>query len=190
MSMTSYEGRTLPSVFSDIPNRHAIQEARGRVGRLWIWILLLFGALVVLGAGTAWLANQWQLAKADAENLEHQRAELALQQQDYAALATGRTAVTEARQDLYDNIQGQPAAWRVELQRVAQETWRRELPTLPALAYPGQSQSWTAVKEQAQQSLDRESVVLGLVTDAVNARAAQLRRTPTTPAPCPDQRYC
>jgi hypothetical protein len=205
MAMTVLEGRTLPSVFSDIPSRSALQEkekqiqnARQRIGRLWVMMLLLVGALVIAGIAVAYFFNAWQQADSDARASQADVQALNAQLVEYQNITTRRSEIAERRQALFDKIQGERAAWRDDLWNRANSAWRtagrqeslalapRDA-TQPPPARWG-ARSWDSVYQQADATLSAESTALGAVEDAVERRLRELRR-PAAP-PCTDPTSC
>lgn len=190
MSITTYDGRSLPSVFSDIPSRNEVQAARQRAGRMWIWVLLLIGIVIAMALASAWLWNQWQLADADARTIEQERATLAEQQREYTEIASRRDRLQELRQTVDDKIEVLGAdrtngqAWERRLRGVAQTTWHEQRLSCGApcatwqdnLVMPGGSQTWSDGRDAAMSAMDRETAMMEAVSRRVDSEIASLRR--------------
>lgn len=207
MSLTAYEGRTLPSVFSDVHSRsevaaakEEVQQVRRRAGRMWIYILVIIGFLLAALFGAYLLWNALKVAEHDAANLATQVEELGGQQTAYADLTRRREELAKMRQDLNASITqvGQDRrngeAWERELRALVQTTWTAQKTACGApctgpgwgdLLYPGQAQTWDPSRSAAVDAMDRETRMLHAVSEAVENRIAVIRRTPGYNAPRP-----
>lgn len=203
MSLTAYEARTLPSVFSDVHTRsevqaakEEVQQARRRAGRMWIYVLVILGILiaVAIAAYVAW--TQLQQANADRRNLAQQNSELAQQQEDLRAITGRRAELLQMRETLRETIDtmGRNPAngtrWRDTLDRVAKQTWVAQVRTCgaacngwPTFVYPGPSQSWDITQRQAADAMDREIAMMREVTRQVDNAATRLRSGGTVTVP-------
>lgn len=209
----TYDGRNFPSVFSDVHTRSEVQEARekvqqanGRADRLRVIALIIFGMLILAGAGAYFLYTTWQQAKADGKAVADQNAVLIQQQEAMRAITGRRAELEEMRETLRANIETMGrhptngTRWRATLDAVAKTSWARQLQICqqaagcngwPSLVYPGPSQSWDITQRAATEAMDREITMLREVNRSVDNAAALLRSGGTVAPPsCPDQRYC
>ncbi len=183
MSLTSYEPRTLPSVFSDIPAhrevqaaKEEVQKARARAGRMWIWILLVLGVLIAVGIGAVWAYQQYQSEVRTSDNLRAQITDLQSQQQDFETFAERRQRLEQVRSDLAANIefvrrQNGQAAERVTT--AAQRAWREAAPTYPPLDLTNGSQLWGQIRDNGVATLDTEARAMEAVRTAVDNAIAR-----------------
>lgn len=194
MSLSSYEGRSLPSVFSDIPSRNEVQIVRRQLGWRTFWLGVFFVVALVVAGGLVYAVRAWEQAKQDARDYQSERDVLAAQHTELGQLMERRTQIATTRQTLFEKIEAQPA-WRVELWRAATDAWRRagqtgnlslESPTEPA-PQRWMSRSWPAAQDQAYRTLGTEVDALRAVNTAVDQRMRDLRTN--SPRPCnPDPR--
>jgi hypothetical protein len=193
MSLATYERRTLPSVFSDVPAhreveaaKEEVQKARARAGRMWIWILLVMGILIAVGLFGAWAYRAYKSEEATANNLRGQLTAAENLGRDYESLSQTRARLAQVRTDLAANIdfvrrQNPQAAQRVIT--AAGNAWREEDRRLalierrpasyPPLELTPASQSWSGVLSSGAVTLNREAQVMDVVVTAVNNAIAR-----------------
>lgn len=106
MSITSYEGRSLPSVFSDIPSRNEVQDARKRIGRMGMWIFLLVGAFVLAIAVAATALYFYDKQRQDVVVLQEENVRLQGDSAAYTGLTELRDRVLTERRALLDTLEG------------------------------------------------------------------------------------
>jgi hypothetical protein len=182
MAITTFEGRTLPSVFSDIPNRNALQEketqlqeARKRIGSGWVRFFVLLGLFFAAIGAAVYFYLATQQANDAADRIEARRLVLQQQQQDYQPITDLRDSATKAREDLNTLIGNQEGnAFQDRLRVVARDAWRnaypvRQFPGRPELDLSNGAQWWAPSQQQALRDLRRENEVMGAVTTAVQA---------------------
>lgn len=190
MSLTAYESRTLPSVFSDVHSgrevqaaKEEVQKARRAVGVVWIYVLLAIGALIALGI-FAWSLNSAYKAEHDrAERLAAAVTQGDTLQADYSDLTDRRDRLAGARADLSQRIEviaRSNSTLAQELRTLAGKTWQDEdarlaaiehvQPTYPRLQLEPESQLWPDVQTRGVATLEREARVMQVVIAAVQRR--------------------
>lgn len=195
MSITTYESRTLPSVFTDVHShrevqaaKEEVQKARRAAGRMWIYILVILGILIAVAIGAYVVWNALQQANEDRRSLAQQNTELAQQQEDLSAITGRRAELLQMREALRNTIEtmgNHPTngtTWRNALDNVAKRTWAQQVRTCaaacsgwPSFVYPGPSQSWDIMQRQAADAMDRELRMMREVKTQVDNAAARLR---------------
>jgi hypothetical protein len=195
MSLTAYEGRTLPSVFSDISNRNAeVQKVRRQLGWRTFWLGVFFIVALALVGGLIYTVRAWEQAKQDARDYRAERDALTTQNEDIGQIMERRTQIARTRQALFEKIEGQPQ-WRDQLWRSANDAWRRagqtgnlslQNPTEP-VPQRWMSRAWPAAQDQAYRTMGTEVDALRAVNTAVDNKMRDLRTN--GPRPCnPDPR--
>lgn len=190
MSLTAYESRTLPSVFSDVHSgrevqaaKEEVQKARRAVGRVWIYVLVFIGALIAVGIFAGWAYNKYVAEHERAERLAAAVTQGDTLQSDYADLTSRRDRLAAARADLSQRIEviaRSNGTLAQELRTLAGKTWTDEdarlaaidrvPPTYPRLQLEPESQLWTEVQRGGVATLDREARVMQVVIAAVQRR--------------------
>lgn len=106
MSLTTYEGRSLPSVFSDIPSRNEVQEARRRIGRMGMWVFLLFGAVVLAIAVAIAALYFYNQQREDIVVLQEANGRLQADSAAYRGVTGLRDRILAERSDLLEVLEG------------------------------------------------------------------------------------
>lgn len=195
MSLTNYEGRTLPSVFSDLGSRNEVQEARQRIGRMGMWIFVLLGAVLLAIAAAAYAFYLYEQQREDFGVLQDEMRIMQQDVADYRGLSGLRDRVLTERRALLDTLE---ARNRNLTDRQIRFGWEAALSTCDT-AGPGRL-CFVAERGGPRETNERSQTWAGLLTDT-NTRlqdeidvviAAKQRATTAqiTNAPPPQQRPC
>lgn len=106
MSLSTYEGRTLPSVFSDLPSRNESQEARKRIGQMGMLIFVLVGIALLAIAGAAAAFYYYDRQRADVVVLQEENTRLRSDSAAYRGVTELRERVLTERRALLDILEG------------------------------------------------------------------------------------
>ncbi|MGQ0533637.1 MAG: hypothetical protein ACT4OF_13250 [Caulobacteraceae bacterium] len=184
MSLTTYDGRNLPSVFSDIPSRNEVQEARRRIGRMGMWIFLLVGAVLLAIAVAVAALYFYNQQRNDIVVLQEANGRLQADSAAYSGVTGLRDQVLTERRALLDILEGRGRnltqeqinrGWRAARNTCAGppnalRCFRAEQNASRATNEP--SQTWTWLLDQTTTVLQYE---LDFVKEAKRtARTAQL----------------
>ncbi len=185
MSLTSYEGRNLPSVFSDIPSRNEVQDARRRMGRLGMWIFLLIGAVIVAGVIAGGAYYLYQQKNAQLADLQGAYNDLEQETTSYEDITRLRGSIEGSRRSLLDRLEGVNGAPRLNA-RQREEGWKAARAALFS-GIPGAprernepSQTWPDARNGAFNTMQTEVGILASADRAVRVAHARYASTPGT----------
>lgn len=199
MSLQTYDDRrSLPyeSMFSDVRGREEEKrrqeeertKARKTIGRLGMFVFLLVGAVIVVGALAAGAAYLYAQKSEEIRVLRDDNTRLASESGDYGRLREARGQIQASRRDLL-NILERPnltPAQRTAAQQAARVEGFRW--TIGAdRATNEASQNWPGLYQQMGEGMDREISMLTSATEKVNTAIVTQRPPAPTPG-CPDPR--
>lgn len=122
--MSLSEGRSLPSVFSDIPSRSEVDKAQKTAGRLWGWLFVLLGILVVVLIIGGIAFGSYRQLLGDNKALRDENKGLRDDIGFYSSVTDARARVLTARRALLDTLAGRDDGGRRLTQHQIDEGWR------------------------------------------------------------------
>jgi hypothetical protein len=163
--MTDAHDRGVPNVFAEpIAADSALQDARRRTGRIWIWLLLLVGILIATLLFVLYAYNNLVREHVQREELQQEITRLRASAEGY------RSEYAEM-----EELRVRAATLRLEIEQIVSER-----PSLRAIPTP--PEAWPRIQDYARQELNEEIQELSEAE-----RRLQITRRRSEPSPNPLQ---